>query len=161
VRRTDGAVTAEVQDRCMTIDLPAQAGSYLAPSFQHARVADAMRPRVLTCDAGEPLVDVARRMTGEHVHSIVVLRGGDPRAWTIVTDRDVLRCAERLEEMAAGDAASGEPLTVTAGEWLRDAARTMAQHDTSHAVVLDEPGGRPVGMLSTLDIAGVLAWGRG
>jgi hypothetical protein len=37
----------------------------------------------------------------------------------------------------------------------------MAQADTSHAVVLDREGGRPVGVLSTLDVAGILAWGRG
>ena len=145
----------------MTIHLPARAGSYLTPSFEHARVADAMRPRVLTCDASDSLVEVARGMTSEHVHAIVVLRGGDHRAWAIVTDRDILRCADRLEDLTAGDAPTTEPVTVTANEPLEQAARTMTEHDTSHAVVLDRTGGRPIGMLSTLDVAGILAWGRG
>jgi CBS domain-containing protein len=145
----------------MTIHVPAQAGSYLTPSFEHARVSDAMRPRVLTCDAADPLVEVVRGMTSDHVHAIVVRTGGDPASWGIVTDRDVLRCAGRLEDLTAGDAASSEPQTVVADEPLADAARAMARHDTSHAVVLDAPGGRPIGMLSTLDIAGILAWGRG
>jgi CBS domain-containing protein len=145
----------------MTIHLPASAGSYLTPSFEHARVADAMRPRVLTCDSSDPLVEVARGMTSAHVHAIVVLRDGDPRTWSIVTDRDVLRCADRLEELSAGEAPGSEPLTVLADTPLAEAAHAMARADTSHAVVLDRSGGRPVGVLSTLDVAGILAWGRG
>jgi hypothetical protein len=34
------------------------------------------------------------------------------------------------------------------------------QH-TSHAVVVEPRTDRPVGVLSTLDIAGILGWGRG
>jgi CBS domain-containing protein len=145
----------------MAIHLPARAGSYLTPSFAHARVADAMRPRVLTCDASDPLVEVARGMTSEHVHAIVVLRGGDPQTWAIVTDRDIVACAGRLEDLSAGEAPATEPLTVMADEPLEAAARAMAERDTSHAVVLDRDGRRPIGMLSTLDVAGILAWGRG
>jgi CBS domain-containing protein len=144
-----------------TTDVPARAGSYLTPSFEHATVGDAMRPRVLTCDASEPLVDVVRRMADDHVHAIVVVRPGTPVAWSVVSDRDILRCADRLEDLTAGDAPSSEPLTVVADQSLRDAAHAMAGRDTTHAVVLNAPGGRPVGMLSTLDIAGILAWGRG
>ena len=49
-------------------------GSYLTPAFEHARVSDAMRPRVLTCDPQTSMVAVAQRMASEHVHAIVVLR---------------------------------------------------------------------------------------
>ena len=145
----------------MSIDVPARAGSYLTPSFEHARVSDAMRPRVLTCAAGDPLVEVARRMATEHVHAIVVVRDGGAESWAIVADRDVLRCADRIEDLAAGDAATADAPTVVAATPLRDAARAMADRETSHAVVLDAEGGRPVGMLSSLDVAGILAWGRG
>ena len=145
----------------MSIDVPAYAGSCLTPSFDHARVADAMRPRILTCDAREPLVEVARRMATEHVHAIVVLRGAEPGGWSIVTDRDILRCADRLDELTAGDAPAHEPQTVVGDQPLHQAARQMAEGHASHAVVLDAPNGRPVGMLSTLDVAGILAWGRG
>jgi hypothetical protein len=51
-------------------DVTDSSGSYLTPSFDHARVADAMRPRVLTCDPETPLVSVAQRMASEHVHAI-------------------------------------------------------------------------------------------
>jgi CBS domain-containing protein len=37
----------------------------------------------------------------------------------------------------------------------------MADHDATHAVVVDNRTGRPVGVLSTLDVAGILGWGRG
>ena len=51
-------------------------------------------------------------------------------------------------------------LEVRVDEPLNDAARRMADHDATHAVVVDDRSGRPVGVLSTLDIAGILGWGR-
>ena len=116
------------------MEVPAPLGSYLTPSFEHATVGDAMRPWVLSCDPATPLVTVAQRMAGEHVHAIVVLADhGDRRPYALVTDRDL----------------------------LREAARRMADHDATHAVVVDDRSGRPVGVLSTLDVAGILGWGRG
>jgi hypothetical protein len=38
---------------------------------------------------------------------------------------------------------------------------TVAQRIATHAVVVDDRIGRPAGVLSTLDIAGILGWGRG
>ena len=37
----------------------------------------------------------------------------------------------------------------------------MLEQGTSHAVVVEPGTGRPVGVLSTLDIAGILGWGVG
>ena len=37
----------------------------------------------------------------------------------------------------------------------------MLEHGTSHAVVVEPRTGRPIGVLSTLDIAGILGWGLG
>ena len=94
-------------------------GSYLTPSFEHARVADAMRPRVLTCDPQTTMVTVAQRMASEHVHAIVVLRETvdaegaiGRRPWGILTDRDVLRCAAVIDERTADDVALGGVLLV-------------------------------------------------
>jgi hypothetical protein len=36
----------------------------------------------------------------------------------------------------------------------------MLTHSSSHVVAVDPETRRPVGILSTLDIAGVLAWGE-
>jgi CBS domain-containing protein len=150
------------------MDVPDLSGSYLTPSFDHSRVADAMRPRVLTCDPDTSLVTVAQRMASEHVHAIVVLQetiapGGeiDRRPWAVVTDHDVLRSASAIAGKTAGDVATGEVLLAGPDDRLPDVAQRMLDHGTSHAVVVEPRTGRPVGVLSTLDIAGILGWGLG
>jgi CBS domain-containing protein len=150
------------------MDVTDSSGSYLTPSFDHARVADAMRPRVLTCDPETLLVNVAQRMASEHVHAIVVmLETVDPdgetshRPWAVVTDHDVLRSAASIAHRTAGDVATGEVLVARPDERLPDVAERMLEHGTSHAVVVEPRTGRPVGVLSTLDIAGILGWGLG
>lgn len=138
-------------------------GSYLTPSFEHARVADAMRPRVLTCEPGTPLMAVAQRMASEHVHAIVMLpEAAEPdRPWAVITDHDILRSAADVADRTAGDVATGEVLLAHPDEPLPAVAQRMLEHGTSHAVVVEPRTGRPVGVLSTLDIAGILGWGLG
>jgi CBS domain-containing protein len=141
-------------------------GSYLAPRLEHATAGDAMRPQVLTCTPETPLVTAAQRMAGEHVHALVVLapRGEDAverYPWAVLTDRDLLRNAERAEELTAGDVASTDLLQVTPTDRLTEVARRMIEHAAGHAVVVDERTRRPVGVVSTLDIAGIVGWGRG
>ena len=106
-------------------------GSYLTPSFDHATVGDAMRPRVLTCDPSTPLATVAEEMATEHVHSIVVIADGDDgeRAWGVVTDRDVLGSASRVEELTAADAMGGRMLDAFPGERLADVAARMVARE--------------------------------
>jgi CBS domain-containing protein len=135
---------------------------YLAPSFEHATVGDAMRPWVLTCDPATPLVTVAQRMAGEHVHAIVVLSAGDGGRTLlgVVTDADLLRHAARVEELTAGDVADPQILQVHADARLPQVAEQMARHGVTHVLVVDPACRRPVGVLSSLDIARVLAWGR-
>jgi CBS domain-containing protein len=150
------------------MDVTDPSGSYLTPSFDHARVGDAMRPRVLTCDPETLLVTVAQQMATEHVHAIVVLlETVDPdgeinrRPWAVVTDHDVMRSAAVIAGRTAGDVATGEVLLTQPDERLPDVAQRMLEHGTSHAVVVEPRTGRPVGVLSTLDIAGILGWGLG
>jgi CBS domain-containing protein len=150
------------------MDVTDTSGSYLTPSFDHARVADAMRPRVLTCEPETLLVTVAQRMASEHVHAIVVLletidAAGEVsrRPWAVVTDHDILRSAAAIADKTAGDVATGEVLLAGPDDRLPDVAQRMLEHGTSHAVVVEPRTGRPVGVLSTLDIAGILGWGLG
>ncbi len=159
---------ARSASRVAPMDFTDPPGSYLTPSFEHARVADAMRPRVLTCDPGTLLVAVAQRMSNEHVHAIVVLLEAvepegeiDRRPWAVVTDHDILRSATCVAERTAGDVATGEVLLAHPDERLPDVAQRMVEHGTSHAVVVEPRTGHPVGVLSTLDIAGILGWGLG
>jgi CBS domain-containing protein len=43
---------------------------------------------------------------------------------------------------------------------LRDAAELMLAKSTSHVVAVNPVTKRPVGILSTLDVAGILGWGE-
>ena len=152
----------------MTTTTPAPFGSYLTPSFAHARVADAMRPRILACHPGDALRDIARLMATEHVHAVVVLRdqveaSGSvaEKAWAMVTDLELLRHADRVDDLPAGDAATIDLVTARPDERLADAAERMIERGVTHAVVVAPADARPVGMLSTLDIAGIVGWGLG
>ena len=107
-------------------------------------------------------------MSTEHVHAIVVLpdaaapdRGAARRPWAVVTDHDILRSARDVGDRTAGEVATGEILLAQPDEPLPDVAQRMLEHGTSHAVVVEPRTGRPVGVLSTLDIAGILGWGLG
>jgi CBS domain-containing protein len=136
-------------------------GSYVMPAFEHAKVSDAMRAGVMTCAPDTPLVTVARMMATNHIHSVIVTGadgGGDGAPWGIVSDLDVVRSAGEAEERSAGEVCATEVVTVSADESLERAAQLMAEHENAHLVVVD--GGAPVGVISTLDIAGVLAWAR-
>jgi CBS domain-containing protein len=137
-------------------------GSYVTPAIEHAAVRDAMRPEVLTCPPDAPLRDVARTMASEHVHSVIVSGAGSGgREWGIVSDMDLMRAArEDVDERTASWAAASEVLSVAPDESLERALQIMIEHDVRHVVVVDPAGDRPVGILSTLDVAGVLAWGR-
>jgi predicted transcriptional regulator len=48
-------------------------------------------------------------------------------------------------------------VTVAAGEELARAARPMVEHEVSHLIVVEPHSTRPIGVLSTLDVARSLA----
>ena len=144
------------------------AGDQLTPSFERATVADAMRHGVIDCAPSVPLRAVARIMATNHVHCVVVTgrevdRTGHigDRAWGIVTDFDVVRAAARADDLVAAEAASIDLPTVGPDEPLANAARLLAEHAAGHLVVVDPQSGARMGVVSTLDVAGNLAWARG
>ena len=141
-------------------------GSYLLPHFDHATVADAMHPGVLSCDPDATLTEVARMMSTHHVHCIVIKgnAGGptdEPSVWGIVSDFDLLRAGvhPRATDTAA-DVAMQPVIRVQTTTPLRDAASLMLAKGASHVVAVTPESESPVGVLSTLDIAGVLGWGE-
>jgi len=149
----------------MTAALQPYRGSYLMPSFERATVVDVMRPGVMSCAPDAPLITVAQTMATHHVHSVVVGGmtrddiGGEHLIWGLVSDMDIVRAAEAgLEGRTAAEAARTEVVTVDPSTPLADAARLMDQHGTAHLVVVS--GGHPTGIVSSLDIAAALAWGR-
>ncbi len=140
-------------------------GSFLMPSLEHATVADVMHPGILSCDPDASMTEVARMMATHHVHCIVVIgishEAGERLVWSLVSDLDLVR--EGLDGGTGKTARSLalEPIiTVEPSTPLREAAGLMIAHNQSHVVVMDAKLQRPVGVLSTLDIAGTLAWGE-
>lgn len=130
-----------------------------AGSLANTLVSDAMRHGVLTCQAETPLRVIARMMAEYRIHSVVVtnLDGVSESAWGIVSDIDVLRSvpAEDVDERTASDVASTDLLTVEPHESLERAAQMMAEHEVAHVVVVSDR--RPIGVLSSLDVAKSLA----
>ena len=140
-------------------------GSYLMPAFERASVTDVMRPGVMSCSPDAPLIQVAQTMATHHVHCVVVggmthdHAGGEHLVWGLVSDMDIVRAAELgVEGRTAGDAARTELVTVEPATPLAEAARLMEAHHTAHLLVMR--GEHPVGVVSSLDIAAALAWGR-
>jgi CBS domain-containing protein len=149
----------------MTHTVQPYRGSYLLPSLETATVADVMHPGVMSCPPTAPLVAVAQTMATHHVHSVVVggittdAVHGDHLVWGLISDMDLVRAAETgIEGRTAEDVARTEAISVDPSTPLATAARLMDVHNTSHLLVAS--GGAPVGVLSSLDIAGALAWGR-
>jgi CBS domain-containing protein len=146
--------------------VPRPRGSYRTPAFEHANVSDAMRPGVISCPADTSLRSVAQMMAQQHIHSVVVtdlLRSGaEDGAWGVVSDIDLLRAVgEDVDERTAGDVAGTELPTVTPDDRLARAAQLMAEHEVTHLLVVTPSTGAPLGVLSSLDVAGVVAWGEG
>ena len=142
------------------------AHSYRLPRFEHARVADAMRTGTLSCPSHAPLREVARTMATHHIHCVIVtdVEPGAPAAapgWRMLSDLDLVGAARGggFDDLAAVDAAASEALSVTPDDTLERAAQLMTEHGTAHLVVVDAAE-RPIGMLSTLDLAGAAAWGE-
>jgi CBS domain-containing protein len=149
----------------MTRTIQPYRGSYLSPSFENATVADVMHPGVMSCPPDAPLVTVAQTMAMHHVHSVVVAGvgtdgvHGEHLVWGLISDMDLVRAAQvGIEGQIAEDVARHEAVTVEPSTSLATAVRLMDVHGTSHLVVVSN--GAPVGVLSSLDIAGALAWGR-
>jgi CBS domain-containing protein len=125
-------------------------------------VADVMHPGILSCDREATLIEVARMMSTHHVHCLVVrstveVEEYQSPTWGIISDFDVLRAGTR--DTAAGFA-PGAVITVPTTDRLRDAAELMLRKAASHVVVVNPETEGAVGLLSTLDIAGVRAGGE-
>jgi CBS domain-containing protein len=133
-----------------------------SPRLEHVRVADAMHPGVVTCAAETPLRDVARVMVEHHIHCVAVpaSEGAGVRAWGIVSDLDLVGAAAAgdVEARTAGEIAASEALAISDDDVLHRAVQLMSEHQAAHLVVVGAASGRPVGVLSTLDVAGLLAW---
>ena len=134
--------------------------TFRSPAFEAATVVDAMRLGLITCPPDASLREVARIIATYRVHSVVITEMEGGRAWGIVSDADLVAAAgDDFDKLTARDIQRTELVTIGADEPLTRAAALFAQHGVTHLVVVQPHSGHPVGVLSSLDVAGVLAWG--
>jgi CBS domain-containing protein len=160
----DGGPAPQVDDAGMTTR---HRDNSKALSFERATVADAMTARLISCSPDSSLRTVAALMAERRVHAVYVFDYGDEddettSLWGIVSDLDLVAaaCAD-VDSMTAGDSAVTPLVTITRDDALEHAAQRMAETGVSHLAVIDPRTGRPVGVLSTLDIADFVAAGGG
>ncbi len=133
-----------------------QAGPKDSEALRAFRVRDAMHAGVITCTPDTPLEEVARLMAVHRVHAIVV--GEDTAPWGVVSDLDLVSMlASGDETLTAAGAAATDALPITPGDTLEHAAQLIREHAVAHLIVVDPESERPVGVVSTLDIAAVFA----
>jgi CBS domain-containing protein len=127
------------------------------------KVSDAMHEGVYTCSLYAPLSTVARIMAAHRVHAVVVWnepgRGEAAELWGVVSDLDLVKLAatEDLHARTAGGSAATPALMISPHDSLARAAQLMTEHEVAHLVVVDPGTTRPVGVISTLDLADSLA----
>ena len=122
------------------------------PALHGVRLTSLLARGPVFCDAGDPIHDVARRMTDEDVSAVLVRhRGG----LGIVTDKDL-----RAKVVAAGRDPSGPVadimtspmITIEADRFAFDAMIVMLENGVHHLPVLDRTGA-VVGVAASDDLA--------
>jgi CBS domain-containing protein len=123
-------------------------------------VGQVMHPGVIVAAPESPLRYVACLMAQHRVHAVVVI-GDDEEGgvWGIVSDTDLVSAILRgeVDEHTAGAMARTQIVTVSRGDSIERAARLMSEHALTHLLVV--AGTKPVGVISTLDLARAAAAG--
>lgn len=130
--------------------------------FETLTVGDVMHPGVVSCPPDTSLHAVAALMSMHGIHSVFVFDDEDAGSGDaylgIVSDLDLVAAAGVCDETrTAGQSAVTPILTVTTDDALEHAAKLMVENCHSHLSVVEPSTGRPVGVLSTIDIARVVA----
>ncbi|HEX2292430.1 MAG TPA: CBS domain-containing protein [Gaiellaceae bacterium] len=134
-------------------------------ALDRATVADVMHHGIVTCDVDSPLTAVARMMAAHRIHCVVVRNDAAAWAempggglWGVVSDLDLVRIlvGDGILGHTAGECAATPALVVSAGDPIRRAAELMADREVTHLVVVNHAK-KPVGILSTLDLARAVA----
>jgi CBS domain-containing protein len=137
-----------------------------ADALEAATVGDVMSRGVISCPPETPLRVVARMMATHGVHAIFVFEyaedGDVPQLWAVVSDLDLVAAAGLdLDALTAGASAITPLVTVAADSSIAEAGSLMAQYGIAHLAVTAPGADHPVGVISTLDIARVVAAGLG
>jgi CBS domain-containing protein len=135
----------------------------LPVSVDFGSVGDAMSHGVISCPPETPLRVVARMMATYGVHAIFVFEHVDeddeaPRLWAVVSDLDLVAATRLdLDTLTAGATAVTPLVSVPADRSIAEAGSLMSQYGIAHLAVTDPDHDRPIGVISTLDIARALA----
>ncbi len=128
-----------------------------------ARVADAMTSGLISCSPETPLRSVAALMADRRVHAVYVFDYGveddeTVELWGLVSDLDLVAAARGdIDRRTARDSSVTPLVHVFADDSLERAAQLMSEYSSSHLAVLDRETHRPVGVISSLDVARVVA----
>jgi predicted transcriptional regulator len=134
-----------------------------SPALSGTRVSEAMTNGLISCPPETPLRKVAQIMTRERVHAIYVFDYGleddeTVQLWGLVSDLDLAAAGRGdIDHLTARDASVTPLVTARSDDSLDHAAQLLAENGVSHLAVIDPYSRRPVGVLSTFDIARVLA----
>lgn len=133
-----------------------------ARSLDDIRVEEAMHHGVLTCALEARLTDVAAMMAANKIHCVVGLGDvteDDTRLWGVISDHDLVAVAATEDPTAwtAGGAAGTDVTTIAPGASVRAAAELMSANRVTHLLVVADGSDRPLGVISTLDVARVVA----
>lgn len=135
----------------------------IAKPLNATRVDDVMTVGVISCTPDTPLRRVAAIMADQQVHSVYVFDYGveddeTTELWGLVSDLDLVAAGRKdIDLQTARDSTVTPLIRVRTDDSLDRAAQLMAEYGVSHLAVVDPRTERPVGVLSTLDIARVLA----
>jgi signal-transduction protein with cAMP-binding, CBS, and nucleotidyltransferase domain len=135
--------------------------------FETATVGDVMSRGVISCPPETPLRVVARMMATFGVHAIFVFDHTDegdliPRLWAVVSDLDLVAATELdLDTLTAGATAVTPLVSVAPDRSVGEAGSLMAQYGIAHLAVTEPGSLRPIGVISTLDIARAVAAEQG
>jgi CBS domain-containing protein len=122
---------------------------------------------VISCPPETPLRAVARMMATFGVHAIFVFEHTDeddeaPQLWALVSDLDLVAATQLdLDALTAGATAVTPLVSIASDRPLPEAGGLMGMHGVAHLAVTDPASHRPVGVISTLDIARSVAAGHG
>lgn len=126
--------------------------------FADATAAGAMHAGIVTCAVDATVTEIAAAMAGARIHCVVVAgvagAGGSERlTWGVLSDLDLMAALAGDDTATAASLAATSTVTIESGEPLTEAARIMAEEQVTHLVVVEPGTDRPVGVLSTLDVA--------
>jgi CBS domain-containing protein len=134
-----------------------------ARTLSKATVSDVMHPGIATCTPDVELSAVAQIMAEHRVHCVAVAGidaagpGGQHFTWGLVEDMDLVLALQRgAAGESAGTIVATAPAAIKQDEPLDRAAALMVERDRSHVVAVGSSG-LPVGMVSTLDVARIVA----